>query len=392
VGNDDTSTPPHTDAGAGNEGASTSPQTVGSCGNLATRDIWEDITPPEVVLPGLPNFPYGVAGFVLDPKNAGTVYVGASKQGLWKSTDCGSTWIHANTGTAGPMCGWTNEPCSKVLDGAQWWSLAIDPSDSQVLYAVNGAGTYSAGVFKSTNGGVDWMHVWPPENAAPNQYAGAPDFVANLMLDPYDHQHLLIDFHTNCTTPYVGLCLGESLDGGMTWRIANGDPAMGSYSAHDSRSYLVPTPSTTSTTWLFGTMGGLWRTSDGGGSWTMVSSNIFHGSLYETTDGTLYLGGTQGVLHSTDGIAWTNVPNSGQLIGGITSDGNSLYASSLASCIDVGQNLQTYESSAANDGTSWMAMPSPGMTQGGGQLGYEADHHVLYSSNCAQGLWRVRLQ
>jgi hypothetical protein len=278
-----------------------------------------------------------------------------------------------------------------VLDGALWRSLGIDSIDSQVLYAVNGAGTYSSGVFKSTNGGVDWSHVWPPENAAPNQYAGAPDFVANLRVDPYDHLHVLIDFHTNCSSPYVSLCLAESLDGGMTWRVANGDPAMGSYAAHDSRSYLVPTPSTTSTTWLFGTQGGLWRTDNGGGSWALVSSYVFHGDLYEMTDGTLYLGGAQGVLRSPDGVAWTNVPNSGQLVGGITEDGTNLYASSFASGFDVGQNLQTYESSAASDGTSWMQMSSPGMTHGGQQLGYEPDHRILYSSNAGQGLWRVKL-
>jgi len=33
-------------------------------------------------------------------------------------------------------------------------------------------------------------------------------------------------------------------------------------------------------------------------------------------------------------------------------------------------------------------MASPGMKQGG-WLGYDADHHVLYSSNCTQGFWRV---
>jgi hypothetical protein len=345
-----------------------------------------------VILPGLPNFPYGVDTFVLDPGNAGTVYLGVAKQGLWKSTDCGSTWAHVNTGTAGPICGWTMKPCSQVLDGAQWWSLAVDPTNGQVLYAVNGAGTYSSGVYKSTNGGVDWMHVWPPENAAPNQFAGAPDFVTSVQIDPYDHQHLLVSFHQNCTSPYVSLCLAESPDGGATWHIVNGDPTMGGYGAHDVRAYLVPTPNATSKTFLMGTMGSLWATEDDGASWQAVSDQIFHGALLRAPDGTLYLGGVSGMLRSPDGNTWSLLPGSGQEVGGIAGDGQSLYASTFASCIDLGQNLPVYESAPEVPGTSWTALASPEMTQGGGQLGYEPAHHLLYSANCAQGFWRVRLQ
>jgi len=32
------------------------------------------------------------------------------------------------------------------------------------------------------------------------------------------------------------------------------------------------------------------------------------------------------------------------------------------------------------------------MTQGGNDLAYDRQHHVLYSSNCKQGFWRVVTQ
>jgi photosystem II stability/assembly factor-like uncharacterized protein len=244
---------------------------------------------------------------------------------------------------------------------------------------------YSGGVFKSTNGGVDWKHVWPPENAAPHEFDGAPDFVADLQLDRGDPKHLLINFHTNCTDPYVGLCLAESLDGGDTWRVANGDAAMGTYQAHDSRAYLLG-----GKRWLFGTMDALWATDDAGASWKIISHDVFHGALYEASDHVLYLGGMAGVLRSEDqGMSWSLVPSSGQQVGGVTGDGTSVYASTMASCIDLGENLQVYESSKS--GSAWNPVKAPDMPQGATQLGYEADHRILYSSNCSHGLWRVRL-
>jgi hypothetical protein len=57
-------------------------------------------------------------------------------------------------------------------------------------------------------------------------------------------------------------------------------------------------------------------------------------------------------------------------------------------CFKWGDNLQLYDTAPESTGTPWTQMQTPGMTQGG-WLGYDADHHVLYSSACQLGFWRV---
>jgi hypothetical protein len=81
------------------------------------------------------------------------------------------------------------------------------------------------------------------------------------------------------------------------------------------------------TTWFYGTNGtaGLWRTTTGGVSvdgapaWTQV--NIYSsggalqplaaaiGSVYVATDASFYSGGNYAIVHSLDGINWTQVSN-----------------------------------------------------------------------------------
>jgi hypothetical protein len=366
-------------------GTARPPHVVGACDGLGAVGAWEEITPSGVQLPGPMDAAYGVNAFIVDPNNAGTVYLGTSEQGIWKSTDCGATWVHINTGTSGPTCGWDGKTCAQVLDTGRQWTMAIDPYDSNVLYANNGFGQYTAGLLKSTNGGVDWKQIWPPPNAPP-QIDGASDFVGSLQMDPSNHDHLVIDFHSNCTTPYVSLCLGESMDAGETWRVVNGDPAMGMFSAHDSRNYILDD----SSHWLFAAAGSLWHTADSGASWKKISDQTFHGELHRGKDA-LYLGGLSGILRSVDGVDWSLIPNSGQIIGGLVSDGEKLYASSFASCFEWGKDLQVYETASESDTTQWTTFASPGMTQGGA-LAFDSDHHILYSSNCQQGFWRVRTQ
>src|SRR5204862_417293 len=79
---------------------------------------------------------YGVTSLVLDPARSGTIYVGSDHAGLWKSTDCGSTWTKLNTGRNGT-----------ILDGGLLWTVAIDPLDPTVIYL---------SAFNSGDGGTTW--------------------------------------------------------------------------------------------------------------------------------------------------------------------------------------------------------------------------------------------
>ncbi|MBV6441670.1 MAG: hypothetical protein DYG98_05820 [Haliscomenobacteraceae bacterium CHB4] len=80
----------------------------------------------------------------VDPNNSNTIWVGAPTGGLWKSTDGGATWT-------------TNTDNFTVLSVT---AVAIDPSNTNTMYigTGDGFGNYepSIGILKSTDGGLTW--------------------------------------------------------------------------------------------------------------------------------------------------------------------------------------------------------------------------------------------
>ncbi len=57
--------------------------------------MWENVTPPGLNLMGSFKTPagdnFGAHAFVVNPQDNATVYLGSSAQGIFKTTDCGST-------------------------------------------------------------------------------------------------------------------------------------------------------------------------------------------------------------------------------------------------------------------------------------------------------------
>ena len=141
---------------------------------------------------------------------------------------------------------------------------------------------------------------------------------------------------------------------------------------------------------------GLWRSPDHGVTWNQLADQSIlgvYGRMYRAKNGNRYLAATWGVLVSTDGDNWSEIANSGESMqAGITGDGTNLYRSNKGVCGEVGNNEMFYGTALETNPKQWMPMPSPGMTQGGYDLGYDLDHHILYSSNCRQGFWRVVTQ
>ena len=109
------------------------------------------------------NVPHGFFGIgridvvVIDPVDTNTVYAGAACGGLWVSHDNGATWT-SNT---------DNFPSLSISD------IAVYPGNTQTIYAATGdkygnveygqgldnifwGGLYSAGVVKSLDGGATW--------------------------------------------------------------------------------------------------------------------------------------------------------------------------------------------------------------------------------------------
>jgi hypothetical protein len=373
-------------------------QVVGDCSNLPSAGTWENVTPAalnmgEWCIPyttGCPNpgvstgtqiGTYGTHAFALDPNNPGTVYLGTSQLGFYKSTNCGSTWVHIDTGAG-----------SDDLDKGRNWTIVIDPTNSSVLYTTSGYD--KGGVYKSTDGGVSWTQVL---TANVMQVA---TFIEKITMDPTNSQHLLVSFHETCKgTPLPGAmtdgmggwaCLAESPDAGKTWSLTTSGMA---WAGTDGPGQTM----VDSKTWFYGTNGsnGLWRTTTGGVSpdgtssaWTKVFSGTVNGSVYKATNGVYYVGGSL-TGWSTDGISWQTIPNSP---GGLSHNGSTNMVDDGTTF--YGANGSAYYTAPLAAGAltfSKMASSAP-LTSAGStvaQLDYDKSHHILYSNNLSGGFWRV---
>lgn len=366
-----------TEAG-GEAGAAGSPPEVETCRALAAAGVFEDITPPEVKA-GLGeetatgDLQGGPFSLEIDPVNHGTYYVGTHHQGLWKSTDCGSTWSAVATGT-------NAEGINRGIN----WTLGIDHDSPKTLYT--SAAYAMNGLFKSTDGGVSWTDVWSAETQPELAEAFEYSFVNQLVVDPKDPRHLLLTMHENCRPPYSTSCVLESDDAGATWSLHEGDSSW--QPDQGLTIHFLDGPST----WLTGSQtNGVWRTSDAGETWAHVeemSTTAQQGiALVRTAAGAFYLGGSDGIWRSPDGAVdtWTLVPDTGPFVSGLATDGETVFASTCYAEDYCDQ--PRYLRSA--DGQSWKPFPAvPALSQGG-LLRYDAGHRLLISSNGSAGVWRV---
>jgi hypothetical protein len=324
---------------------------------------WENVTPPAIKVPvpscGSQPCNFGTQAVIVNPLDPATIYVGGDHQGIFRSKDCGATWTKINTGRNGA-----------ILDTGLAWSMAIDPVNPNVIYTVNGYGK-ELGLWKTTNGGVDWDQLFPPSSEVAKTVAY--NFASIVSMDPTDHNHLVVGFHNGCSGAYAPGCLAESRDAGATWRLVRLPPA----GAEAAGPMVIDADR-----WLYGIpFTGLWLTQDRGATWTQVAKDGGY-SHYRAQDGTHYVGGIHGMIHSPDGVHWTTTPSPS--ITGLTGDGKRMFGG-VQQC----GGGHCYYTSPESDGVTWTELPSPVSGQGGYLLAYDKDHHILYSTNQTQGLWRV---
>jgi photosystem II stability/assembly factor-like uncharacterized protein len=375
------------DGGAPDAGGGTPPQPphkVSACpavdAGSGGASAWENVTPPQVSLAQDAGTGagqnYGTNAFVIDPTNTATVYLGTSAQGIYKTTDCGATWSHVNTGRNG-----------KTLDDGRQWTMLIDPTAPNVLYANAGYGTN--GIFKSTNGGVDWDQILPADVGKNFIFGG---FVGGIAMDPSNHAHLLLWPHFNCCDD-AGTCndncVLESEDSGGSWtRLeVNGGTAQEGYGM-----MIVADPSSPNNSkhwFLAETYGGLYETTDQGVSWRIVANAMGYAypSIYTAPNGAYFVPAAFNVIESTDnGSTWSTVMGSpGADI--ITGTPTTLYAGH-GGCTTVTTPFQPFTSASVGDPTKWTPLPSPAIVSGPGAMAYDPDHHLLYASACIGGFWR----
>ncbi len=176
-----------------------------------------------VVGPALANATGRLTALALDPQVAGRIFVGAAGGGMWRSTDAGSTFI----------------PISSALPTLAIGAIALDPLTTPTTVYIgtgegNGSGdsNYGRGLFRSTNLGASWSQL------------------GSGIFDGSSFTSLAVDSSKNPPVMFAGIT-----DAGPSSRA-------------DAFFSTSSTPNN-----------GLWRSTDGGASWSHYPATTFGGCM-----------------------------------------------------------------------------------------------------------------
>lgn len=243
--------------------------------------------------------------------NPKIMYVGAASGGVWKSENGGSAWTSIfddnPTVNIGALAIQQNNPSVvwvgtgegnprnsmnlglglfKSMDAGKTWKrvglenskaihrILIDPVNPNVVYVGVMGDPFTPdanrGVYKTTDGGTSWSKI-----LFTNNQSG----VGDMVMDPFNPNKILAALYEHRRTPYSftsggpGSGLFITYDGGATWKKitqANGLPAgdlgrIGLAIARNNPNRIYAK--------IEATKNALYRSEDGGTSWTLINDN-----------------------------------------------------------------------------------------------------------------------
>jgi hypothetical protein len=202
--------------------------------------------------------------------------------------------------------------------GGRTRAVALDvDNENRIL-----AGGVSGGLWLSEDAGGSWQRR-TPLNMHPGCVSIAQDTRAGKThIWYYLSGEIYGTSASGGSAFYLGDGLFKSTDRGLNWEPVTstaGGNAAGFTSLFQGGWRVVtdPTADTTREVLLMATVGGIWRSSNGGTTWTAVRGGDINNYSYftdvaVTTKGVFYAtlsdeGPNKGIWRSTDGITWTNI-------------------------------------------------------------------------------------
>jgi photosystem II stability/assembly factor-like uncharacterized protein len=298
--------------------------------------IWKTSDGGVHFLPMTDNISSLTSGAVaVDPTNGNEVYAATGElnysldsyygDGIFKSTDAGSTWTKVATTSIGHY----------------FSAVIVNPQNSNIVYA-GGA----SGVYKSTNGGGTWS------------YTGSNTYANSLVMDPTNPQTLYA-----ATGFYNANIIRKTTDGGATWTtLSNGLPP--SYAGRTTLAISASNPSTLYASIAVDTsygLLGLYRTIDGGNSWTLQNSSVnYLGSqgwydnmvtVNPTNPNLIVVGGLDVYSSSNGGVTLTQKSVWYTSSSGTMTHADIHFLGYNGSILYCGSDGGAYKST--NDGTTW---------------------------------------
>ncbi len=285
-------------------------QQIKSFSKSSTENPW--------ILVGPTNIGGRISDIEMSRTSFDTIYAGVASGGVFKSVDEGLTWF--------PIFDETNT--MSIGD------LVLDPTNPNIIYVgtgeVNGGGgsvTYGGnGVYKSTDAGTSWTHLG----------LEATEYISRIIIDPSNPQNIYLGAMGKLFGKNFDRGLYKSTDGGLTWTNklfisdSTGCIDIALHPTNPDTVYAamwerIRRPDRRS---YGGLTCGLYRTTDGGETWTELINGLPHNSstvgrigisISASTPNIIYaiyadnIGYFAGVYKSTNnGDSWTRT-NDGDL-------------------------------------------------------------------------------
>ena len=225
---------------------------------------------------------YWIYSLEIDPSDHDYIYAGADGI-IYKSTDGGYNWS------------------SHTASGIGICDLTVNPISPNLIYGacMTTGSTFAMGFVKSADSGQTWTCT-PLNNYMGQAYS--------LAIDPQDPDKIYIGGYYsnsgNCVSVY------KSTDGGITFNeISNGfaDTCLCIYS-------LAVHPTNSNIVWAGTRGGGIYRSTDSGGSWNLVSAETYYNIHTIATSNInpdlIFAGADTRIYKSTDaGMSWIILDN-----------------------------------------------------------------------------------
>ena len=187
-------------------------------------------------------------------------YMGSVNGGVWRTTNGGQTWENLTDGKT---------------DISSVGAITIAPSDPNVIYVGTGEShlredlTFGTGMYRSTDAGASWQPIG----------LGDTHQISDIVVDPRDPDHVYVSAIGHAFGPNAERGVFRTTDGGKNWKkVLFVDDSTGAQDLamdpSNPRIIYASLYKFQRTPWSMqagGGRSGIWKTVDGGDTWTEIT-------------------------------------------------------------------------------------------------------------------------